>query len=102
VVLAVGFVGWGWSAALILTRVRAGELVTTGPYALVAHPLYTSVALLVLPQLGFPLDSWLGVLLGAALYIASRLYAPAEEAELAERFGSDWTAYRRSVLFSWL
>src|SRR5215472_14809982 len=87
VVLAAGVVGWAWSVLLILTKVRAGELVTTGPYSLVKHPLYTSVALLVLPWLGFLLDTWLGALLGIVLYVASRLLAPAEEAELADRFG---------------
>jgi protein-S-isoprenylcysteine O-methyltransferase Ste14 len=48
-VLAVGVAVWAWSVLLILTKVRAGELVTTGPYLLVKHPLYTSVAVLVLP-----------------------------------------------------
>jgi protein-S-isoprenylcysteine O-methyltransferase Ste14 len=52
VVLAGGVVIWAWSVASILTRVRVGEFVTTGPYALVKHPLYNAVALLVLPWLG--------------------------------------------------
>ena len=87
-VLAVGVVAWAWSVLLILTNVRAGELVTTGPYSLVKHPLYTSVALPVLPWLGFLFDTWLGAVVGIALYAASRLFAPAEEAELADRFGA--------------
>lgn len=101
-VVAVGLVVWAWSVVLILTKVRAGQLVTTGPFALVKHPLYTSVALLVLPWLGFLLGSWLGVVVGIALYGASRLFAPAEEADLANRFGTDWDAYRRKVILGWL
>jgi protein-S-isoprenylcysteine O-methyltransferase Ste14 len=101
-VLAVGVVAWAWSVLLILTKVRAGELVTTGPYSLVKHPLYTSVALLVLPPLGFLFGTWLGALLGIALYVASRLLAPAEEAELADRFGPGWDAYCRRVKVPWL
>lgn len=100
--LVVGVVVWAWSALLILTKVRAGELVTTGPYSLVKHPLYTSVALLVLPWLGFLLDTWLGALIGLALYVASRLFAPAEEADLAARFGPEWDAYRHRVKVPWL
>jgi protein-S-isoprenylcysteine O-methyltransferase Ste14 len=100
--LAVGVVVWAWSVLLILTKVRAGELVTTGPYSLVKHPLYTSVALLVLPWLGFLLDTWLGALIGIALYIASRLFAPAEEADLAGRFGPEWDAYCHRVKVPWL
>ena len=101
-VLGVGAVIWAWSVLLILTKVRAGQLVRTGPYSLVKHPLYTSVALLVLPWLGFLLDTWLGALIGIALYVASRLFAPAEEAELVDRFGPEWDAYCRRVKVPWL
>ena len=101
-VLAVGVAVWAWSVLLILTKVRAGELVTTGPYSLVKHPLYTSVALLVLPWLGFLLDTWLGALVGIALYVASRLFAPLEEMELAHSFGTEWDAYCRRVKVPWL
>lgn len=100
--LAVGVVMWAWSVLLILTKVRAGELVTTGPYSLVRHPLYMSVALLVLPWLGFLLDSWLGAVIGASLYAGSRLFAPAEDAELADQFGPAWDAYCRHVKVPWL
>jgi protein-S-isoprenylcysteine O-methyltransferase Ste14 len=98
VVLAIGLVVWAWTAALILRDVPRGELVTTGPYAVVKHPLYTGVAVLVLPWAGFLLDSWLGVLLGAALYVGHRLFSGAEEAELARRFGDRWDRYAASVL----
>jgi protein-S-isoprenylcysteine O-methyltransferase Ste14 len=101
-VLAAGVVVWAWSVLLILTKVRAGELVTTGPYSLVKHPLYTSVALLVLPWLGFLLGTWLGAVIGVALYVASRLFAPAEEADLADWFGPEWDAYCRHVKIPWL
>jgi hypothetical protein len=36
------------------------------------HPLYTAVALLVVPWLGFLLDTWLGAVIGEGLYLASR------------------------------
>jgi len=48
--LIPGVTIWIWSVVLILTRVPRHELITTGPYALVKHPLYTAVALLVLPS----------------------------------------------------
>jgi protein-S-isoprenylcysteine O-methyltransferase Ste14 len=100
--LAVGVVVWAWSAALILTRVPRGELITGGPFALVRHPLYTGVSLLVLPWAGFLLDSWLGAVLGAVMYLASRRYAPAEEEALERDFGTAWEDYRRSVRMPWL
>lgn len=101
-VLIVGVTTWAWSVALILANVPRRELITTGPYSLVKHPLYTSVALLVIPWIGFLLDTWLGVLIGFALYIGSRMFAPAEEAALSETFGARWDEYRRSVKIPWL
>lgn len=98
VVLVVGVLVWAWTVALILRRVPKGELITTGPFAIVRHPLYTDVALLVLPWLGFLLDSWLGAVLGVVLYVVSRRFEPDEEADLAARFGDEWDAYRRRVL----
>ena len=102
VVLVVGVAIWIWTAVLILTRVPRGELITVGPFALVRHPLYTGVALLVLPWAGFLLNTWLGVVLGAVLYVASRLFAPAEERTLETTFGSAWRRYSNAVLLPWL
>ena len=101
-VLAVGVVIWAWSVMLIVTRVPRGQLITTGPYAWVRHPLYTAVALLVLPWLGFLLNTWLGALIGVVVYIGSRLFAPAEEVALAKTFGAAWTHYARAVRVPWL
>ena len=101
-VLTVGALTWAWSVGLILSRVPRGELITTGPYAVVKHPLYTSVGLLVLPAVGVLLGTWLGAVIGVAVYVGSRLFAPAEEAQLRQQFGSEWDAYTRSVKLPWL
>ena len=100
--LTIGGLSWAWSVGLILSRVPKGELITTGPYAVVKHPLYTSVGLLVLPAIGILLGTWLGAIIGAAVYVGARLFAPAEEAELRKTFGPEWDAYARSVKLPWL
>ena len=102
VVLVAGITIWIWSIAPILTKVPRGELITTGPFALVKHPLYTGVSLLVLPWLGFLLDTWLGAALGIVMYVEARWYAPREEAALATSFGSGWDTYCASVKIPWL
>lgn len=100
--LIPGVVIWIWSVALLLMKVPKGELITSGPYALVKHPLYTGVALLVLPWIGFLLNTWLGALIGIVLYVGSRRFAPAEERELARTFGDEWDEYARAVKVPWL
>jgi protein-S-isoprenylcysteine O-methyltransferase Ste14 len=102
VVLALGALVWAVSAVLLLVYASKGRLITRGPFAVVLHPLYTSVALLVLPGLGLLLDTWLGFALGAVLYLGSRLFSPAEEKQLAVAFSKEYPAYRSRVLLPWL
>jgi protein-S-isoprenylcysteine O-methyltransferase Ste14 len=102
VILVPGLIVWAWSVALILTRVPKHQLITSGPYSIVKHPLYPGVALLVVPWIGFLLDTWLGLVIGLVVYIGSRLYSPEEEAALANQFGSAWDDYCASVRIPWL
>jgi protein-S-isoprenylcysteine O-methyltransferase Ste14 len=102
VIVLPGFVISVWSVVLILTRVPRGDLITTGPFAWVKHPLYTDVSLLVLPWAGFLLNTWLGVALGIALYVGSRVFAPREEAQVAATFGPAWAEYVAGVKIPWL
>jgi len=100
--LLAGLAVWLWSVVLILRNVPKARLITGGPYSWVRHPLYAAIALLVLPSLGFLLDTWVGALIGAVVYAASRMFAPAEEAELARTFGDAWRRYASSVRLGWL
>lgn len=102
VIVAFGVTIWIWSVVLVLRKVPRKELITSGPYSMVKHPLYTGVALLVLPWLGFLLDTWLGAVVGIAMYIASRLFSPAEEQALSRTFGAAWDEYCGSVKVPWL
>jgi protein-S-isoprenylcysteine O-methyltransferase Ste14 len=101
-VLVIGLACWLWCVALILRDVPRGRLITSGPYALVRHPLYTDVALLVLPAVGLLLDSWLGFVIGVAMYLAARRFARAEEDELSRSFGRQWLDYAGHVKLTWL
>jgi len=87
---------------MILTRVPKNELITYGPYSLVKHPLYTGVALLVLPWIGFLVNTWLGALIGVILYIASRVFSRQEEELLSKTFGATWDEYCKKVKIPWL
>jgi len=102
VLLAMGVPLWLTSALQILAQVPKGRLITTGPFALMRHPLYTSVALLVIPGCGLLFDTWLGFAAGIVLYVSARLFAPSEERDLAARYPQDYPAYRERVLLPWL
>jgi protein-S-isoprenylcysteine O-methyltransferase Ste14 len=60
------------------------------------------VALLVSPWIGFLFDTWLGVLIGMVLYVASRMFATEEEETLLHTFGPAWDEYREAVRIAWL
>jgi protein-S-isoprenylcysteine O-methyltransferase Ste14 len=102
VVLIPGIIVWIWSVKLILTMIPRKELITTGPYSLVKHPLYTGVALLVIPWAGFLLNTWLGVFIGLIVYIGSRIYSPEEEIILSKIFSETWIEYCGKVKLPWL
>ena len=100
--LVPGVAIWMWSVVLILTRVPRNELITDGPYSLVKHPLYTAVALLVLPWVSILLNSWLGIAIGIILYVGARVFSPEEERGLSETFGAAWDEYCHKVKIAWL
>ncbi|MBX2804283.1 MAG: isoprenylcysteine carboxylmethyltransferase family protein [Myxococcales bacterium] len=69
------------------------QLVRTGPYARVRHPMYTSFLLLFTG-----LSLLTGNVLIAAVLLGSQVWVlwwrlPVEEAQLAQRFGAAWPAY---------
>jgi protein-S-isoprenylcysteine O-methyltransferase Ste14 len=51
---------------------------------------------------GVLLDGWLGAVLGVVMYLGSRLFAPAEEAALADEFGGEWDSYCHRIKIRWL
>ncbi len=96
---------FGWMAVQHLgkqLRILAGlypdhELVRTGPYAVVRHPVYTSMFLMMLAT-GLLLAWWPLFLLGIVLYIAgTEIRVRAEEGLLKSRFGAEFEEYQRTV-----
>lgn len=100
--LIPGIAIWIWSVALILIKVPSKELITGGPFAVVKHPLYTGVALLVIPWAGFLFNSWLGAAIGMVVYVGSKIYSPQEEKVLGKIFGKAWEEYEGKVWLPWM
>jgi protein-S-isoprenylcysteine O-methyltransferase Ste14 len=83
-------------------RITAGlyedhELVTTGPYSIVRHPIYTSMlAILICTQSLLTPLRW--AIPSLILFIAgTEIRVRAEDALLASRFGEKFQQYRKSV-----
>ena len=94
-----------WSSARALGRlwrIEAGlsadhELVQRGVYALVRHPIYTSM-LLVIAATCLVLSPLYLLPVSLLLYVVgTEIRVRAEEALLAERFGTAFEAYRERV-----
>jgi hypothetical protein len=102
IMLVIGIPLWLSSAIMLLVNIPRKKLITTGPFALMKHPLYTSVALLVLPGVGLVLDTWVGFAIGAVLYIASRIFSGREDQFLEQLFAEEYRTYRSRVLLPWL
>ena len=76
----------------VLTK-QDHELVTTGPYRWVRHPLYSS-ALLLIFSIGLMLGDWLLILFSVVGTIIFRfLVIPAEEERLIAAFGVEYERY---------
>ncbi len=74
---------------------RRAELVVTGPYAVVRHPIYTAILICAIGCTTWRASAWSLVATGL-LFVLFELKARAEERWLVERF-PDYAAYQRRV-----
>ena len=82
-----------WAAG---TLRKKKQLATTGPYAIVRHPIYSGLSLAILATVLLR-PGWLG-LLGAAMIIASFVIKyRLEERLLMEELGPEYKTYRKNV-----
>src|SRR5690348_8570214 len=86
-------IGRNWGTPM--TQKNEPELVTSGPYRLVRHPIYSGILLAAVGTAAALNWVWLTVVGLAGVYF---IYAAtAEERYLAEQFPEDYPAYKRST-----
>jgi protein-S-isoprenylcysteine O-methyltransferase Ste14 len=75
----------------VATR-NAHQLVTSGPYQWVRHPLYSMG---MIAYMGFALlaASWFIALMAVLVFVILMIRVPQEEAHLIEKFGEDYRSY---------
>jgi protein-S-isoprenylcysteine O-methyltransferase Ste14 len=87
------YIGRNWGTPM--SRKAEPELVTTGPYHRIRHPIYTG---LILAMVGTALATTLYGLIVAAVLGGFFIYsATREEAYLTEQFQDTYRAYQRST-----
>ena len=70
------------------------QLVTSGPYRWVRHPLYT-VGSSMFISIGMMADNWFIAALGILAFILMAVRTPKEEANLIEKFGDEYQEYMK-------
>lgn len=83
------------SASIHCTKAtNAGQMATTGPYAVIRHPIYASVLLLAL-GLGLVSFSWVHLAVVGAFVPLWWLESKSEERSMREEFGPLYEEYRK-------
>jgi protein-S-isoprenylcysteine O-methyltransferase Ste14 len=83
-----------WSGTVTLKQ--SHELITTGPYAMVRHPIYTGLLAAVAGS-ALVRGEWRGVLAFVIAYAALWRKLRLEERWMRERFGQQYAEYSRRV-----
>lgn len=86
----------GSNVSPTVTTRPSHELVTTGPYHVIRHPLYTFGTVFFV-SLSLLAGSWLMLAAGAVGLVMVAIRTPREEAMLVERFGDAYRAYMAST-----
>ena len=92
---AVKHLGEQWRIQAVVTDEH--RLVTSGPYALVRHPIYGGL-LGMLFATGILVSGWTATLVAAGVYVVgTEIRVRAEDALLARHFGAEFDRYGRAV-----
>ena len=86
--------GRNWSQAVTLKKDH--ELITSGPYALVRHPIYTGLVLGILGS-AVARGEWRGIVAVALVFVALWRKLRLEEKWMREQFGESYEAYSQKV-----
>ncbi len=97
ILLLPGLIFWASAVIQLLTEFPKGKLVTTGAYAVVRNPIYSSAAFFLLPAVSLITFTWVYLIVSVFLYTGVMIFIGVEERQLAQVFGKTYTDYLASV-----
>lgn len=97
VFLLCGLILWASAVIQLLTGFSKGKLVTTGAYGVVRNPIYSSVAIFILPAVTLLTQTWVYLIVSIFLYAGVMIFIGTEERQLTQAFGKDYEGYLARV-----
>lgn len=97
ILLILGVPMWLIGVRTIVRAFSRGELVTSGVYRLVRHPLYSAWIVFNFPGIALLCRSWPMLLTSLVAYIMFKLLINREDQFLEQKFGKAYLDYRSQV-----
>ncbi len=86
-----------WCLFTLTKNKMTQNLVTSGPYRFVRHPMYSAIIFLLNPALAIYFRSWLLMLAIIPIYFIWKKCAAKEERSLAQKFDQPYWQYERTT-----
>jgi len=93
ILLAIGVPMWGIALFSVMRAYNRDELVTSGMYGIVRHPMYAGWIVLNIPALTLLSRSWPLMLTPLVAYAVFRRLIRTEDEYLRRRFGASYVEY---------
>jgi protein-S-isoprenylcysteine O-methyltransferase Ste14 len=97
ILMGFGFLLWLAGVVTVMRAYKRDELMTSGPFALVRHPVYSAWITLIFPGLALWARSWLMLFVPLLGYAMFRMLIHREDEYLDRRFGQSYREYRARV-----
>lgn len=95
--LLLGLILWGTAVIQLMIGFPKGKLVTTGAYAIVRNPIYSSVTFFILPAIALITLTWVYFVASVFLYVGVMIFIAKEEKQLTKVFGNNYKNYKAKV-----
>lgn len=97
ILILIGSPIWLIGAITVMRAYNRDQLLTSGVFALVRHPMYAAWIVLILPGIALLTASWPFLLMPLVAYAVFKALIHTEDEYLQTRFGQTYSDYRASV-----